>query len=275
MRRVFVVGCPRSGSTLIQSLLAASGDLLTFTESHFFDKHLAGGLLRPLRADAGAGERVATFLQENGLSTELAPAECAGATERRGPDALACAGAFVTLLDGIASRAGVSGWVEKTPDHLYRVRLIERVCPEASFVHVLREPKGNILSLHRAGRQWGRPRSPWAVSAKWLLSSVLSQACRSRPRHTAVFYDEVVADPAGQARALYGRLGLPWSDAVMDRYREVAGKVRTGDEVWKAHNVGEIRRYSTADRRDLGLPAPFVGLLEWRYRRLRALRPDA
>ena len=38
-QRIFLVGCPRSGTTLLQSLLAAHPDITSFPESHFF-RHL-------------------------------------------------------------------------------------------------------------------------------------------------------------------------------------------------------------------------------------------
>ena len=38
-QRIFVVGVPRSGTTLLQSLLAGHSALTSFTESHFFDRH--------------------------------------------------------------------------------------------------------------------------------------------------------------------------------------------------------------------------------------------
>ncbi|MGL4503377.1 MAG: sulfotransferase family protein, partial [Planktothrix sp.] len=34
--RIFLVGCPRSGTTLLQSLLAAHPQIASFPESHFF-----------------------------------------------------------------------------------------------------------------------------------------------------------------------------------------------------------------------------------------------
>ena len=37
--RVFVVGVPRSGTTLLQSLLAAHSRVASFTESHFWSRH--------------------------------------------------------------------------------------------------------------------------------------------------------------------------------------------------------------------------------------------
>lgn len=38
-QRFFLVGCPRSGTTLLQSLLAAHPEIISFPESHFF-RHL-------------------------------------------------------------------------------------------------------------------------------------------------------------------------------------------------------------------------------------------
>ncbi len=37
--RIFVVGAPRSGTTLVQSLIASHSQVTSFTESHFFSRH--------------------------------------------------------------------------------------------------------------------------------------------------------------------------------------------------------------------------------------------
>ena len=37
--RIFLVGVPRSGTTLLQALLAAHEQVTSFTESHFFSQH--------------------------------------------------------------------------------------------------------------------------------------------------------------------------------------------------------------------------------------------
>src|SRR5687768_3975926 len=68
--RIFVVGCPRSGTTLVQSLLAAHSKIVTFTESHLFDKGFRslGGLLF-VRHQQLQGY-AAKFVQENNHLTE-------------------------------------------------------------------------------------------------------------------------------------------------------------------------------------------------------------
>ena len=66
-RRVFVVGVARSGTTLVQSLLAAHSTMTSFTESHFFDRHFTRlpGLPGPILT-RDPRSRVHEFLVENG-----------------------------------------------------------------------------------------------------------------------------------------------------------------------------------------------------------------
>lgn len=42
MIRCFIVGCPRSGTTLLQAMLGAPFKVLTFPESHFFQRSFKG-----------------------------------------------------------------------------------------------------------------------------------------------------------------------------------------------------------------------------------------
>ena len=42
MKRVFIVGCPRSGTTLVQALLARYPGLHSFPETRFFEALLGG-----------------------------------------------------------------------------------------------------------------------------------------------------------------------------------------------------------------------------------------
>jgi len=45
--RIFLVGCPRSGTTLLQSMLARHDRVFTFPESHLFARSVpSGGLFR-------------------------------------------------------------------------------------------------------------------------------------------------------------------------------------------------------------------------------------
>ena len=78
--RIFVVGVPRSGTTLVQALLAAHGAVASFTESHLFDRHFVflPGLGRPILT-RDPGPRLREFLAENGEEAPAAAEEFAAA----------------------------------------------------------------------------------------------------------------------------------------------------------------------------------------------------
>lgn len=262
-RRVFLVGCPRSGTTLVQSLLAAGEGITSFTESHFFDRVFPPAPLdRWLVREPTA--RLAAFRAENGLEDRGT-----GADEAAGEGPAEAAAAFVALLDQTARDRSCWCWVEKTPDHLFRIPLIRRYLPEAEFVHVLREPAATVRSLVRASRDWGNPRSELFCAIKWLVCARRSRRYLRAAGHTAVFYEDLVADPETAARSLYQALGLAWSPDIMERYRDVARDLVVSTETWKNRNFGAIEAGAPAATGRSGL---IDRLLERTWRDLHGAR---
>ena len=263
IRRIFLVGCPRSGTTLVQSLLAAGGGITSFTESHFFDRVFPPAPLdRWFVREPEA--RLAAFRTENGLEGRGADED---ETSAAGP--AEAAAAFIALLDRTARDRDCWCWVEKTPDHLFRIPLIRRYLPEAEFVHVLREPAPTVRSLVRASRDWGKPRSELFCAVKWLVCARRSRRYLGAPAHTVVFYEDLVADPEAAARSLYQALGLAWSPDIMERYRDVARDLVVSTETWKKRNFGAIQERAPADAAGSGV---IDRLLERTWRELHGTR---
>jgi hypothetical protein len=263
MRRIFLVGCPRSGTTLVQSLLAAGEGVTSFTESHFFDRVLPSPPLdRWLVRNAAA--RLEAFRSENRLDEPLAAGVLTAADRSPG----AAAAAFAATLDAAAEARGCGCWVEKTPDHLFRIGAIRRFLPDAQFVHVIRAPEATIRSLVKASRQWGKPRSAFAFGLKWLACARLSAHWCACPGHHVVFYEDLVAAPEARARALYAALGLGWSGDIMSRYREVARDLVVSGETWKNNNFESIGLRGDRSGGDRGVPL-LAPLLRRQYEALR------
>lgn len=239
MQRIFVVGCPRSGTTLLQSLLGTHRDLLTFTESAFFPKYFNHRLGLVYRVRADLPERVVEFLQENGLPpTPLRRPIRVGVTSRWGAEREART--LVQLLDDLAAAAGKTAWLEKTPHNVLRLPLIEAAAPGARFIHIVRSPEPTILSLRKASAAWRRELD-WRTSAKtWMEAARLSVAAASRPDHTLVLYEDLVEQPDAVIRALVGWLGLDPEAYRLDDYVDVAKRIVVPREHWKANNVREI-----------------------------------
>ena len=238
--RVFVVGCPRSGTTLVQSLLAAHPDVASFPETHFFHRLRAFRLRFPRPHVVRGDERrtLEDLLGQIGrpdLVTRL-------------PEHASARGwidVFVRTLDAVAEDAGATVWVEKTPGHLGYVDRIAKTVPHAHFVHIVRRGPDVVASMVEASRAhpegWGGARQAEDAAKRWLRDVAKTEACAGEAAHVVVCYERLVADPGGEATRLCEALGLaPAASLVDDRASAAEGLVGE-DERWKAGVFEEVR----------------------------------
>jgi len=213
MHRVFVVGFPRSGTTIVQTWLAHQLEAFTLPETSFFE-HACGNLgLRWGDRDARDENRLwhrMGAIHGAARRTYAQVAAVLGERPGRLPTSLTGASAaFVDLLDRAAARAGASGWIEKTPNHVYYVDEIERLVPGATFVHVVRRGEDALASIvdaqigfdsfHGSIADWTR---------RWNAAVRVHARCANRPNHLIVSY-ETFASSARERLRVARFLGLP------------------------------------------------------------------
>jgi len=152
---VFVLGCPRSGTTLLYHMLLSAGNFAVYrAESNVFNLLMPGfGSLRQ-RRDRERLLRVwlrsklftLSGLDADEISTRIIE-ECRNA------------GDFLRILmESIARRQKVERWADCTPDHLLYIPEIKRQIPNALIVHIIRDGRDVALSYAKQG--WSYP-LPW------------------------------------------------------------------------------------------------------------------
>jgi hypothetical protein len=144
---VFVVGCPRSGTTLLYSMFMAAGGFAVYRkETHFY--HLAPGFPRVLT------ERTRRRLKEQYMAGYLGKVPGL-AVEHYLDRALDASRTYEEvlprLMDAITRAQKMERWVEATPTHVLYMREIKRAIPNALFVHVIRDGRDCALSYDRQG----------------------------------------------------------------------------------------------------------------------------
>jgi len=161
-RPVFIVGCPRSGTTLLYSMLVAAGGFAEYRkETYFYDllprfPDLTGHVAR----ERFAAEFLGGYLGKvPGLDVKPFVFDAL--------DRCRCSAEFLPrLMDGIAHAQGMSRWVEATPVHVLHMQVIKRAVPDALFVHVVRDGRDCALS-NSAGD--GFRHCPGTAAAGWAL----------------------------------------------------------------------------------------------------------
>lgn len=206
---VFVVGMPRSGSTLVEQLLASHPAVRSAGERDLLERIAQSALAR---AAAGYPETIL---------------DASDAELRR------IAGAYLDALPALLP--GQSRIVDKLPGNFFHVGLIRKLLPRARIIHVARDPLDTCLScfskhfsagheysydLAELGRYYRRYRE---LMRHWRGLVPEEFLCEVR-------YESLVADFEGQARRLVAFCGLPWDAACLQFHR--AGRVvRTASAV--------------------------------------------
>ncbi len=138
-RIVFLVGGPRSGTTWLQLLLSRSPRIATANETHLFT-----GYTCSLFSAWHQHQRNARAL---GLHHLMSEEEYFDLIRN-----FTCK-VMLRILD---KKPEADIVLEKTPDHVLYWNNILRIFPDASFLHIVRDPRSVVSSLCAAGAGWGR-----------------------------------------------------------------------------------------------------------------------
>jgi hypothetical protein len=195
---VFIVGCPRSGTSFLYHLLLSAGGFAEFhTQMNVYD------VLEPIYGDLGKLKNRNAAIQEwlrskafdvSGL--DAAAIETKILQECRG------AGDFLRIImEEIARKQGVDRWIDSTPTNVPHMLRIQADFPAAQFVHIIRDPRDVALSLDK--RAWSRP-LPWDKSRsllaaglywEWIVRKGRKLGAQLAPNYMEVRYEDLVEKP--------------------------------------------------------------------------------
>ena len=219
---MFVVGCGRSGTTLLRLMLDAHPDLAIPPESHFLSRF---GHAPERYASPGGGldpERLAADI----LRTRTFAAWGVGHDDvLRRVRELPAPATFVDVVDAVyrayAEPRGAARWGDKTPRYVLDIPLFDRLFPGSRFVHIVRDGRDVAMSLRSV--RFG-PDDPMGAAAFWArrVRAGRSDGARLGPeRYAEVRYESLVADPARELRTICDVIDLPWDPAMLDYHRGV------------------------------------------------------
>lgn len=153
--------------------------------------------------------------------------------------------AFVQALDRVALSRGKTVWVEKTPSHLDAAERISELVPDARFVHIVRDGRAVVASLsevtERHPEHWGSRRTVEQCVERWNRCVATSAELMTNPRHRIVEYGRLATQTEEVLRELCEFLAIPFAPAMLTDYADMASRVTSPSESWKAMNREPIR----------------------------------
>lgn len=201
-RPIFVVGCPRSGTTMLSLMIHAHPRMAMPPESRFLlrswrNRKKFGDLSSPEQrmALAKACVRTGSKVRDLGLDPQEVLEAILAAPPTYGS-------AYGTIFKMFADRHGKARWGDKRPAYYQEVDLLLRLFPDAQIVHIVRDGRANVASLKKM---------PW-----WPYDSIGSMAAWSQAEYCSrrnakrlpadvfhvVRYESLVANPEPVLRDL-------------------------------------------------------------------------
>ncbi|MBE9186267.1 sulfotransferase [Microcoleus sp. LEGE 07076] len=217
MKRIFLVGAPRSGTTILQSLLAAHPEIISFPESKFFHYLLYDGFAGKLPS------RMEAFFKDEIKRPELLQDFDDSQTVETKTRW------FVGVLDGLAAEQNKSIWLEKTPEHIYFIDDIERLLPEVKFIHILRNSMDTIASMYDVTRMYSNLWGPgWDLNhciERWKHAMLTSHKYAGKSDHILLKYEELLDNKTKILGDICDFLGISYSDEMLVNYKEAAANL--------------------------------------------------
>jgi len=234
---IFIVGCPRSGTSYLYHLLLSAGGFAEFhTQMNVYD------VLEPIYGDLGVNSNKDHMLKEwlqskafriSGLSAE-------DISQKIRANAHSTSDFLRIVMEEIARSQGVDRWIDSTPTNVPHMLRIHRDFPDALFVHIIRDARDLALSLDKRG--WSRP-LPWQKEKgllaaglywEWIVRKARKFGAMLGPQYQEVRYEDLVQTPAPSLAKLGQFLGC---DLDYERIRQ--------------NSIGSVKKPLTSFKEDL------------------------
>lgn len=203
---VFVLGCVRSGTTLLYHMLLSAGDFVVYrTESN------ALNLLEPRFGNLSI-RRNKEKLLDAWLDSKLFAVSGLDAEHIKRKVLAECenGGDFLRLvMEAMAHQQGVRRWADCTPEHLLHLPRIQQTIPEALVIHVIRDGRDVALSADKVGFVKPAPwdKGPTVMAAglywDWVVRKGRADGRALGNHYMEVRFEELVTHP-GQTLAKLG-----------------------------------------------------------------------
>lgn len=252
MDNVFLVACSRSGTTLLQSMLATHPRIISFPETHFFHPAMPiNPILRRLKLYGNKErQRVLDFLNTYGFDLDPFDENAGRSFHHR----WCCT--LIEVLEKMAREQAQKNdirqpacWVEKTPRHLHYISSIEGTGCEPKFIHMLRRGKDVVASMHLASKnnpeEWKGVR-PIKKCIRWWKTDVkISFRYQGQSNHFFAVYGQLIDEPEEVLKPLCQFLNVEYTPKMATQFHRSAPGLIAKEESWKARNTKRTLRKST------------------------------
>jgi len=234
---IFIVGVGRSGTSLLQSMLASHSDLSFLPETAFIRKYIAKNKLK-------------TTIHANGISSALEIIQNDKTLSRIEFDFSDCLSSDLQNIDlecykkmqlDAMGSTGKSRFGDKDPRLIEFLPVVKQSFPEAFVVNIIRDPRDVLSSKKKAAWSAGRSTMFYAFANRVQLR-LARQFGRKLfgKRYIEIVYEDLIKEPATQLKGLCNKLEMTYEDNLLDFGKQAKKLVSKAEKSWKKETFGPL-----------------------------------
>lgn len=205
--QLFVIGCPRSGTTFLSKLLSTTRFGKPY-ETHFIPQVLEKFNAMSSLSHSEFTKAFKTILRERSMqqyAREVSVDSIYNEDENNNT--------LYNLINYLAMQATnnkLPAWGDKTPWYITHIQQLSEFFPSARFIYIVRDPRAVTASLLK--KNWA-PKNAFACAKLWVehnsIPAKTSEKLRLENRLHEVRYEDIVRDPVACLLAIYAFIGEP------------------------------------------------------------------
>jgi hypothetical protein len=238
---IFIIGFPRSGTTLLQSFICTQ-KIESFPETHFFNKVVPQrGSLIKIEDISEILLRLDTWFELKLSEVTLREVKILANNKKLTKKFL-----FEIVITEYFNKKSINFnintmWLEKTPSHCFRLEEILACYPEAKFVAIVRNPVFSIFSYCKKLVKYRKPYMELARLWKKTNNSIINFQAKYNNKLYVIKYEDLIKDPNEEMTSLFNFLNLDYRHEQLKEYQKISQKFILSNETWKNDNKKSIK----------------------------------
>jgi hypothetical protein len=248
-----IVGVPRSGTTLLRFMLDAHPALAIPPETGFLAARL--NWLKRIAPREALFRTVTKLPFRNGTWQDFGLDAGEFREQLRRIVPFDWGEGFRVFYRLYAKKQNKPRYGDKTPLYCQHMKAIERLLPEAHFVHIIRDGRDVALSLRKT--PFAPAQDILMLARYWqrLVENAREEGRRCRA-YAEVRYEDLVNDPAGVLRSICGFLKLDFDSAMLQYWEQTAERLQEHKPQLRIDGQVRVTREQRLLQQRLTLEAP-------------------
>ena len=232
LSRLFIVGVGRSGTSLLQAMLASNPAVDFLPETSFFRRYVISNALSNVPVE----EIKPLLLSDPKLKRINSVEQHIEKTDWNKPDAP------IRFYELIATSD--NQWIgDKDPRCIEYQSAIHSRWPTAKIIHIFRDPRDVVCSKKKSA--WSKGRNLFSYLVAGQAQIAIAQRYQKTVDNDLVVnvkYEDLLANPDEQLRKLCDFLNIDFHDGMLD-FGQAASRLVAKDELqWKQETLGPLLR---------------------------------